>query len=155
MLDVSCTFNHAPCTIRLPVDNHDNWYRGVTETFYRSKFVPCRYFSPSQNGELMFNIKNTGSDDLLLESVKVYFEVLGSLFDGSKVKAEDYPTLSFTWNGLHWFNNGNQDSWHSFEQEQYKVYQGLMMEAKISDKRRDKASLDSDPYHLVPQNPDD
>ena len=115
MLDVSCTFNHAPCTIRLPVDNHDNWYRGVTETFYRSKFAPCRFFSPSQNGGLMFNIKNTGSDDLLLESVKVYFEVLGSLFDGSKVKAEDYPTLSFTWNGLHWFNNGNQDKWHSFE----------------------------------------
>ena len=98
--------------------NFDNWSRGFEERFtiasLPASFIPCRFFSPSQNGDLMFNIKNTGSDDLLLESVKVYFDFQGSLFDGSKVKAKDYPILSFTWNGWHWFNNENQESWHSF-----------------------------------------
>ena len=112
MLDVPCKYTH----------DCDDWKRGDTEKFYRSKFAPCRFFTPSQNGELMFNIKNTGSDDLLLESVYVYFDVLGSLFDGSNygsgnyssIMAKDYPILSFTWNGWHWFDNGNQDSWHKF-----------------------------------------
>ena len=106
--------------------DYDNWYGGTEESFTRSKykasFGPCRFFSPSRTGELMFNIKNSGSDDLLLESVKLRFKVLDSMFDRSTLNSNSYPTLSFTWNGWHKFNDDNQDIWHSIKQENFSFH---------------------------------
>ena len=76
-----------------------------TQSFGKPAFLaPCRFFSPPQNGALMFNIKNAGSDDLLLKYVKLRFRYHGS---------DLYPTLVFTWKGWHWFTSENQDSWHA------------------------------------------
>lgn len=98
----------------------NEWARGVTESIpfgYRPgvRRASCRFFSPSQNGKLVFNIKNTGSDDLLLESVMLHFVVQGSMFDSYKYRSghpSGYLTLVFTWNGMEWFHDENQDSWH-------------------------------------------
>ena len=79
----------------------NEWARGVTESigFGRDSRASCRFFAPSQNGELVFNIKNADSDDLLLESVMLHFA--------------GYPPLVFTWKGTHWFTCENQDNWHA------------------------------------------
>ena len=102
----------------------NNWHGGTEERFTRSysSFSPCRFFAPSQNGELMFNIKNTGSDDLLLYTVRLTFKVHGSMFDRSTIDSSSYPTLPFTWNGWHKFNDDNQDIWHSIKQENFSFH---------------------------------
>ena len=105
----------------------NNWHGGTEERFTRSKheasFAPCRFFAPSQNGELMFNIKNTGSDDLLLYTVRLTFKVHGSMFDRSTINSSSYPTLSFSgWYGWKTFNDDNQDIWHSIRQENFSFH---------------------------------
>ena len=101
------------CETGMLYRSHGNeWARGTTESIgLEYKRASCWFFSPSQNGELVFNIKNAGSDDLLLESVMLHFAVHGSMFD-SYMHRSGYPTLVFTWNGTHWFHSENQGSWH-------------------------------------------
>ena len=104
------------CETGLLDDDYDNWYTNDDEWFTRSEheasFSPCRFFSPSQNGELRFNFKNAGNDDLLLEYVKLTFKV-----PQSTINPSFFPTLSFTWKGWHKFTMYNRDMWHSINQD--------------------------------------